>query len=235
MFLNKKILAVIPARGGSKGLPRKNILSINDRPLICWTIQQAMESKYIDRVVVSTDDEEIAKVSRNEGADIPFMRPAELATDTARTVDVIKHLIVELNNMGDKYDVIALLEPTSPLRKEGDIDLAIEALEKDEKFDGVVTLGKYKTHPELAKTIDGNFVIQESLVANQRRRQDLKELYFPFGVAYIVRTSIFMKELTFYPKKLSYHIIEDWQCYEVDDCWDLVCIEAIMKKTTRFS
>ena len=121
------------------------------------------------------------------------------------------------------------------IRKKNDIDSAIEALEKGGEFDGAVTLGKFKTHPDLAKTVEGNYVIESSLNVNQSRRQDLKELYFPFGVAYVVRTSVFRKELTFYPKKLTHHIIEDWQCYEIDDYWDWVCVEAIMEKTNEFS
>lgn len=234
MFLNKRVLGVIPARGGSKGLTRKNILETNGRPLISWTIQQGIKSKYIDRIIVSTDDEQIAEISRNEGADIPFIRPARLATDTAKTIDVIEHLMSKLKKIGEIYEIIVLLEPTSPLRKEKDIDSAIEALERSGKFDGAVTLGRYKTHPELAKRIEGDCIVDTSLRVNQSRRQDLKELYFPFGVAYVVRACVFEKERTFYPKKLTYHIIEDWQCYEIDDYWDWVCVEAIMKKTNEF-
>ena len=235
MFLGEKVLGIIPARGGSKGLPGKNILETNGKPLISWTIQQANRSQYIDKVIVSTDDEKIAEIGKKEGADIPFIRPANLATDTAKTIDVVEHVISALSKNGENYDVIVLLEPTSPLRKKNDIDSAIEALEKGGQFDGTVTLGKFKTHPDLAKTVEGNCVIDSPLNVNQSRRQDLKELYFPFGVAYVVRTSVFRKELTFYPKKLTHHIIEDWQCYEIDDYWDWVCVEAIMEKTNDFS
>jgi len=234
MFLEKKVLAIIPARGGSKGLPRKNILKTNGKPLISWTIKQAYKSKYIDKVIVSTDDMQIAEISKNEGAEIPFMRPSRLATDTAKTVDVVENLISELSKVEEKYDVIVLLEPTSPLRKENDIDSTIEALEREGEFDGAVTLGKYKTHPELAKTIKRGHVIHSTLGVNQSRRQDLEELYFPFGVAYVVKADVLIRELTFYPKKLSYHIIEDWQCYEIDDYWDWVSVEAIMQKTNKF-
>ena len=234
MFFDERVLAIIPARGGSKGLPRKNILETNSRPLISWTIQQAKRSKYIDKVIVSTDDESIAKISMDEGADVPFLRPARLATDTAKTIDTVKHLVDKLNEAGEIYDVIVLLEPTSPLRKKDDIDLTIDALRRGGNFDGAVTLGRFKTHPDLAKTVEGNKVVQQTLSVNQSRRQDLKELYFPFGVAYVIKTSLFVKELTFYPKELGYHIIEDWQCYEVDDYWDWVCIEAIMEKIDEF-
>ena len=235
MFLDKKVLGIIPARGGSKGLPGKNIMKTNGKPLISWTIQQANRSSYIDKVIVSTDDAEIAEISKKEGADVPFLRPARLATDTAKTIDVVEHLISELRKNNEIYDIIVLLEPTSPLRKDDDINLAIEALDRGRSFDGAITLGKFKTHPDLAKTIEGERVVHNSISVNQSRRQELKELYFPFGVAYVVRTNTFEKERTFYPKELTYHIIEDWQCYEVDDYWDWVCIEAIMAKTNEFS
>ena len=117
MFLGEKVLGIIPARGGSKGLPGKNILETNGKPLISWTIQQANRSRYIDKVIVSTDDKKIAEIGKKEGADIPFIRPANLATDTAKTIDVVEHVISTLSKNGENYDVIVLLEPTSPLQK----------------------------------------------------------------------------------------------------------------------
>lgn len=235
MYLNKRVLGIIPARGGSKGLPRKNIMETHGKPLISWTIKQAIKSRYIDRVVVSTDDKEIAEISRCEGADIPYIRPSILATDTAKTTDVVMHLINRLKEVGEIYDVIVLLEPTSPLRKENDIDLAIEALGKNGEFDGAITLGNYKTHPRLAKSVKQRRVIECSTNDNQKRRQDMEQLYFPFGVAYVATTAAFERELTFYTAKLSYHIIEDWQCYEIDDYWDWVCVKAIMQEVKEFS
>ena len=235
MFGDKKVLGIIPARGGSKGLPGKNIIKTNDRPLIGWTIEMAKKSNYIDRLVVSTDDEKIAEVSKSEGAEIPFIRPDELATDTAKTTDVVIDLINKLEKLGDEYDIIVLLEPTSPLRKPNDIDSTIEAITKDGKFDGAITLGKYKTHPQLAKEVDENGLVESKAYNSENRRQDLKEFYFPFGVAYVVKTNAFKREKSFYPKKLGYYVIEDWQCHEIDDYWDWVCVEAIMKKVRHFS
>ena len=229
------MLGIIPARGGSKGLPGKNILNTNGKPLIGWTIEMARKSNYIDRVVVSTDDEKIAEVSKSVGAEIPFIRPDELATDTAKTTDVVIDLINKLENLGEEYDIIVLLEPTSPLRKPNDIDSTIEAITKDGEFDGAITLGKYKTHPELAKEVDENGLVEAKTHNSENRRQDLKEFYFPFGVAYVIKTEIFKKERSFYPKKLGHYRIEDWQCHEIDDYWDWVCVEAIMKKVRHFS
>ncbi|CEO88250.1 acylneuraminate cytidylyltransferase family protein [Syntrophaceticus schinkii] len=126
MYKGKKILGLIPARGGSKGLPGKNIKPLCGKPLIAWAIEQGLASKYLDKVIVSTDDEEIAKVSRSFGAEVPFMRPGELATDAAKTIDVVVHALEFLKQRGGlEFDYLALLEPTSPLRKNGDIDKSI--------------------------------------------------------------------------------------------------------------
>ena len=108
MFSGKKILALISARGGSKGIPGKNIIDLMGKPLIAWTIEAALKSAFIDRVIVSTDSPEIAEVSRKFGADVPFMRPAELAQDRSKTIDAILHAIEKLNASGDIYDVLIL-------------------------------------------------------------------------------------------------------------------------------
>ena len=128
MIGNKKLLAVIPARGGSKRLPRKNILDLSGKPMISWTIDAALGSKYIDRIVVSTDDQEIAKISKDCGADIPFIRPLELATDYATSIDVVLNLIESLERNNEYYDYIMLLQPTSPLRSTKNINESVELL-----------------------------------------------------------------------------------------------------------
>jgi len=122
MYKGKKILALIPARGGSKGLPGKNIKPLLGKPLIAWTIEQAKASKYVDRVVVSTDDDEIAEVAIRYGAEVPFLRPKELARDDSPTIDAILHALDFFSDKGERFDLLALLEPTSPLRDSEDID-----------------------------------------------------------------------------------------------------------------
>ena len=139
------ILAIIPARGGSVRLPRKNILPFAGKPLIAWSIEVALSSKFISKVVVSTDDCEIADISRNYGADVPFLRPAELASNTATTIDVIIHAVNYFQSRGENYDYVALLQPTSPLRKKSHIDEAIGLL-KEKHADGVISVCKLK-HP----------------------------------------------------------------------------------------
>jgi N-acylneuraminate cytidylyltransferase len=119
----KRVLAIIPARGGSKGLPRKNILPLGGLPLIGWSVNAALNSKYVDRVILSSDDEEVCTVAQELGCDVPFKRPSELATDTANTASVVSHAV---GQCGDGYDIILLLQPTSPLRTVTDVDNALE-------------------------------------------------------------------------------------------------------------
>ena len=130
MFKGKRILGIIPARGGSKGLPQKNVKSLQGKPLIAWTIEQSLASKHLDQVIVSTDDKEIDAVSERFGVKAPFVRPEALATDEARMVDVVLHAINWLENNDRIYDLIVLLQPTSPTRITEDIDNAIELLFK---------------------------------------------------------------------------------------------------------
>ena len=153
--MQKKVLAIIPARSGSKGIKDKNIINLNGKPLIAYSIEAGLKSKYIDKVVVTTDGEEIAKVARAYGAEVPFMRPDYLSSDTAKTIDAVMHCIEEMKRLGEEYDYIVLLQPTQPLRQSWHIDEAIELiLEKDEE--ALVSVSKVKDHPILMRTIDSN-------------------------------------------------------------------------------
>lgn len=128
MYNGKKILALVPARAGSKGLPGKNVRLLLNKPLIAWSIEAGLRSKYVDRVIASTDGEDIASVAGEYGADVPFLRPAELALDSSPSIDFILHTLDWLQLHKDIYEYLVLLEPTSPLRDSEDVDLAIEAL-----------------------------------------------------------------------------------------------------------
>ena len=153
---SSKILAVIPARGGSKGIPQKNLTLIKDKPLISYTIEAAKKSKYITHFIVSTDDEKIAKVSKKYGADIPFMRPSSLATDDALTLSVVQHALVEMEKIKNiKYDYTLLLQPTSPFRSSSDIDDSIEII-VNSPFDSLVSVVDVEGyHPFRMKRIVG--------------------------------------------------------------------------------
>ena len=155
MIRSDDILTIIPARGGSKGVARKNIRKLGEKPLISYTIEAALASRYIDRLIVSTDDEEIADVSRNFGADVPFIRPEELSTDTAKAIEVVKHSILETEKLDNrKYPVIVYLEPPAPFKTSKDIDACIELFFEKNPASVVSINEANQFHPILMKKIE---------------------------------------------------------------------------------
>lgn len=158
-----KVLAVIPARGGSKRIPLKNIKNMAGKPLIAWSIEEAKKSSYIDRLIVSTDSEEIADVARSYGAEVPFLRPPELAIDTARDYDMFEHVLQRLSEEGDVPDIVIQLRPTSPLRTVEHIDAALELLEKHPEADSVRTVTMPEQTPYKMYTITEEGFLQPLL------------------------------------------------------------------------
>lgn len=232
MINGKSIIAMIPARGGSKGLPGKNIKELCGKPLIAWSIEAGLNSKYIDEVMVTTDSEEIARIARGFGASVPFIRPSELASDTATSFDAIKHAIDFYEQELDRiFDYIVLLEPTSPLREKGDIDGMIDKIiSMEERFDAIVSLGEVHEHPSIMKKLMRDEIEPYSKeLTMATRRQDNASAYFPYGVAYIVKAKTLLEEKTFYPSRTTYQMIKRYQCYEIDDIYDFLAIENIMK------
>ena len=232
MINGKTIIAIIPARSGSKGLPGKNIKPLCGKPLIAWSIEAGLGSRYIDEVMVSTDSEEIANVAREFGAFVPFLRPDELASDTATTFNVVKHVIEYYEDECNRYfDYIVLLEPTSPLREKDDLDAMLEKISLIESdFDAIVSLGEVHEHPSIMKKTCGNYLepyCKELAMALRRQENDVA--YFPYGVAYMVKTGTLKEEKSFYPVRTTHHVIKRYQCYEIDDIYDFLAIENIMK------
>jgi CMP-N-acetylneuraminic acid synthetase len=182
MLNNKKILAIIPARGGSKRLPGKNIKSLQGKPLIAWTIEAALKSSYVDEVIVSTDDQAIADVSQSFGANVPFLRPVALSSDTASSNDVVLHVI---NTLEQKFDYVLLLQPTSPLRGWQDIDTAIE-LCVNNNAGGVVSVCECEHSPLWINTLpdDKNMAGFIRPVNQGQRSQDLPAYYRLNGAIY---------------------------------------------------
>ena len=160
MLKNKKILAIIPARGGSKGLPGKNIKKLAGKPLIAWTIDQAKKSKYIDKLIVSTDSKEIAEISKKYGAEIPFLRSKKLAQDNSSIYDVIFDAINWFKKNNIDFDLIILLEPTSPLRENNDIDNAVELFINNwDKANSLVSVSEiHLENPFITLKIKGKFI-----------------------------------------------------------------------------
>ena len=232
VYKNKSFLAVIPARGGSKGLSGKNIKDLCGKPLIAWSIETGLNSAYLDKVVVSTDYENIASIAKDYGAEVPFIRPAYLATDSATTFDVVKH-VIEYYQDKEKvtYDFVVLLEPTSPLRGGDDIEKMIEkVVENKSDIDSVISIGEVHEHPSIMKKIVKNKFLENYCkdLEMKYRRQDNDFAYFPYGVAYIANTASFLNEKTFYTQKCGFYEIKRYQCYEIDDIYDFLAIESIM-------
>ena len=232
MYKNKTFLAIIPARGGSKGLPGKNTKELCGKPLIAWSIEAGLKSKYLDKVVVSTDYQSIADIAKEYGASVPFLRPDYLASDTATSFDAVKHTIdYYKNELNKEFDYIVLLEPTSPLREVDDIDNMIEKiLTMEDRFDSIVSIGEVHEHPSIMKKIINHTLIQYwKDLEMTTRRQDNDIAFFPYGVAYIVKKNIFLSEKTFYTKRNTFFEVKRYQCYEIDDIYDFLAIENIMK------
>ena len=233
MYKSKRILALVPARGGSKGLPGKNIRPLLGKPLIQWTLESAKKSKHLDKIFVSTDSREIADVCENAGVAVPGLRPDELASDTASSMDVMLYSIELLEKAGDYYDYLLLLEPTSPLRKDEDIDRIIELAIDNPDADGVISCGQVHTeHPSIIKKTDsdGYLIKYYRDVKSFGQRQFEDEALFPYGVGYLIKIERFKEEHDLYTDRMIPYKIERWQNYEVDDIYDFECISAVMNR-----
>ncbi len=238
MINGKKVLAIIPARGGSKGLPRKNILELLGRPLLGWPIQAARKSKYIDRVIVSTEDRAIADIALSQGAEVPFLRQEELAADTSTSMSVIEHAIRFVKSQEEFYDYCVLLEPTSPLTEEQDIDNALDKLDRNRSIaDAIVGVSRVEaTHPAFDVKIAENGLIEPYMnndSANSLRRQDIPEVYFFDGSIYISDIAVLFEKRGFYHARTLPFVTPKWKSFEIDDIVDFICVEAIMRNIDK--
>ncbi len=232
MISGKSVLAIIPARGGSKGLPRKNVRMLCGKPLVAWTIEKAKKSRHVDVVLLTTESPEIADVGRNSGVVVPFLRPENLATDESSTYDVIRHALTYYRVTEKReFHYTVLMEPTSPLREDDDIDRMLEMLDNSaDAFDSIVSVGEVIHHPSIMKRLVRDRVepfCPELLQTN--RRQDNSPAYFPFGVAYIAKTNVLLEENSFYTSRCMPFLIRRYQNFEIDDAYDLLCVESVMK------
>lgn len=234
MIEDKNILAIIPARGGSKGIPKKNIKLLNGVPLITYTLQEAKKSRYISRVVVSTDDKEIADVAIHFNGEVPCLRPKELATDTASTVDSIIHMIDYLKERENYIpDYICLLQCTSPFRTYEDIDKSIEKLLVSE-FDGIISVCEAETNPYWTNIFEKDklkYFIEEG--KNITRRQDLPNVYRYNGAIYIIKTDIFMREKAFETDNITGYVMSNENSIDIDTMTDFKIAEILMKEREK--
>ena len=233
MIEGNKVLALIPARGGSKGLPGKNIKDLCGMPLLAWPIRAAKESNYIDQVIVSTENKNYADIARSYGASVPFIRPAKLAKDDSATYLVVEHALNYLKSQNEIYDYMVLLEPTSPLTTSKDIDEALKLLiSKRDLADSVVGVSKVEaTHPVFDVRINDKGLI-EPYVGNGfniLNRQVIDTLYYFEGSLYISDLAILIREKSFYHNRTLPYIVPRWKAIEIDELVDYVCVEAILQ------
>ncbi|MBP7653499.1 acylneuraminate cytidylyltransferase family protein [Candidatus Dependentiae bacterium] len=233
MYKEKKILALIPARGGSKGLPGKNLKKLCGIHLIGWTINHAKSSVLIDKIIVSTDSQEISEISKQYGAEVPFLRPDYLASDSSKVIDTIFHCLDYYGKSGEKFDYVLLLEPTSPLRKKNDIDNALKLIiDNENRADSCISVGEIALeHPVYSKKIDSEGFVKPYIENDKtsQMRQFLSKAYFPYGVVYISKVDSMKKYNEVYSGNIIPYIIERWQNYEINDIYDFLCVETIMK------
>lgn len=223
-----KIIAIIPARGGSKGVVNKNIRLLAGRPLIYYTIYAAKNSKFINNIIVSTDDEKITEVASAESVTV-IKRPAELSSDESPTIDTVLHAIQKCKMEGLNPEIVILLQPTSPFRTSSDIDTALELFLKN-KCDSIISVVETTHPPYWNMIVDGLFLSplfdQESL---RMRRQDLPKTYLPNGAIYIAYAETLENTHSFYCQKSRPYIMPPERSFDIDSEFDLLFAEAVMK------
>ncbi|MEG9329194.1 acylneuraminate cytidylyltransferase family protein [Salinimicrobium catena] len=201
-----KILGLIPARGGSKGIPGKNIKPLRGKPLLQYTIEAAKRSNLLYRIVLSSDDEEIMATARKLGLEAPFQRPVELAGDSSSSLEAVKHALRSFLEYGEKYDAVCLLQPTSPLRREGLIDEAIEKFCSGD-FDSVMTVrevpAEYNPHWVFEEK-DRGLKIATGETEIITRRQDLPKAYHRDGGIYLTKAEVLLEQDSLYGKNIGF-------------------------------
>jgi N-acylneuraminate cytidylyltransferase len=227
----KKVLAMIVARGGSKGLPGKNVAPCGGRPMIDWTVLAARASRYVDRTIVSTDDSDIVAAARAAGAEVPFVRPAHLATDEASMQVVVEHAIA---TVGAGYDVGVLLQVTSPLRIAADVDGAIELLERT-GAPSVVGVVEAVKSPYMMFSIGGDERIQPLFPVQSKvsRRQALPKVYSPNGAVYVFDLTWFLAKRLFFSPETAAFVMPSERSVDVDTRLDLALADMLLQERSK--
>jgi D-3-phosphoglycerate dehydrogenase / 2-oxoglutarate reductase len=229
---NHNILAVIPARGGSKGILDKNIYPVAGKPLISYTIECAKKSKLITRCIVSTDSNKIAEIAKQHLADVPFLRPEDLATDSALAIDVIKHSVLEIEKIdGIEYNYLVMLQPTTPLKIAEDIDGAIKKL-LDTRCDTVVSMVDVgANHPARMYTIEDDQLssIWDEGIA-MRPRQDLNPVYIRNGAIYACKKDVLFQYNALIGRDLRPFIMPEERSVNIDSMSDLVLAQHYLEQ-----
>lgn len=225
--MNPKILAIIPARGGSKGVPRKNIRSLAGKPLIAWSIEEAKKSKYISKVILTSEDDEIIEIAKQYGCDVPFKRPVELAQDETSSMDTIVHAITAIGS--DLHDYIVLLQPTSPLRTVQDIDGCIEMV-LSQYADFCVSVTEPSKSPYWMYKVSEDGVMQPVVEQKEiaTRRQDIPTVYSLNGAVYVAKVEKLLQEKSFLTPNTKAYIMPQERSFDIDTELDFIICEQIL-------
>lgn len=228
-----KILGLITARGGSKGIPSKNIIDLGGKPLIAWTIEASLKSEFIDRTIITTDSDEIAEISRKFGAEVPFLRPPEYALDESSSYDAIFHALDWLKeNEENEYDIICLLQPTSPFRNYTQINEAIEKFIKDENALSLISICNAFINPYKMVTVNEKGYIHklEGINIHIDRRQDLPNVYQFNGAIYLMRTTDLKNYRHFITDRTIYYLMGKESSIDIDEPLDLEFARFLLNK-----
>jgi len=227
-----KLLSIIPARGGSKGIPRKNLAKVNGRPLIEYSIKAALDVNQITDLIVSTDDKEIADIAKELGAQVPFIRPLELATDKAQSAPVVRHAVEFMEKLkGYKYDAVLMLQPTCPLRKSLHIKKALNIYQSSD-CDSLVSVVSVSQHPYRMKKLVGDKLINyiDQGFENMKPRQELPEVYIRNGAIYLCSRSVIMDKKVLVGENCYGLVMNDFESVNIDRKLDLVLAETILRE-----
>lgn len=229
------MLAIVPARGGSKDLPKKNILLLCGKPLIVYTIEEARKSKFIDRIILSTDDLEIAKIAKEYGIEVPFMRPEQLALDNALAIDNYIYSIERINSEeNNQIEEFVVLQPTSPLRTGVDIDNAIQIF-KEKNADSVISLIESLHPPFWSKKIskEGKITEYYDIKIENKNRQDFEKAYMPNGAIFVLKYSLLKEKYSYYSENTYPYIMPRERSIDIDDLLDFKFAEFLMRKNNE--
>ena len=227
-----RVLGVVTARGGSKGIPRKNIAPLLGKPLLAYTAEAALAAKGLARTVLSTEDEEIARVGREYGLEVPFLRPAELAGDETPTIAVLQDVVRRLESLGEVYDAVFTLQPTTPLRRPDDIDGAIDLLQRTHADSVISFVDAGEKHPARMKLITPDGRVIDPKFAEQfegQRRQDLPKMYLREGSVYLTRRVVLMEQSSLKGRNCRAWIIPENRACNIDTPFDLFLAEQMLK------
>ncbi|MFA5932999.1 MAG: acylneuraminate cytidylyltransferase family protein [Microgenomates group bacterium] len=236
MYKKKKIILTICARGGSKGLPGKNTKNLLGKPLIAYSIEQAKTLSWIDRIVISTDDKEIKKVAEKMGVEVPFMRPAALATDVAPKIPVFLHAIQEAEKYwNEKYDIWVDLDATSPLRFTDDIKKTIDLLFARDTLSVITAMeSHHNPYYNMVEMDDQKYVsVSKKLSQSVTRRQDAPKVYAMNGSIYVMWRDELLKRGTFFTNKTKLYIMPPERSFDIDNLVDFEIVKLYLKQRVK--